>query len=52
MPEGRLLIVYYKDPFVLVVLIVVGIQAYPLVEILVDDLSLPVGLRVISSRKL
>ena len=52
MPEGRLLVVDNSNLFVLVVLVVVNIRPQALVEVLVNDLSLAVCLRVISYREL
>ena len=52
MPEGRLLVVDNSNLFVLVVLVVVNIRPQALVEVLVNDLSLAVYLRVISCREL
>ncbi len=52
MLEGRLLVVDNSNLFVLVVLVVVNIRPKALVEVLVNNLSLAVYLRVISCRKL
>ncbi len=52
MPEGRLLVVDNNNLFVLVVLVIVNIRPQALVEVLVNDLSLAVYLRVISCREL
>ncbi len=52
MPEGRLLVVDNSNLFVLVVLVIVNIRPQALVEVLVNDLSLAVCLRVISCREL
>ncbi len=52
MLEGRLLVVDNSNLFVLVVLVVVNIRPQALVEVLVNNLSLAVYLRVISCREL
>ncbi len=52
MPEGRLLVVDNSNLFVLVVLVIVNIRPQALVEVLVNNLSLAVYLRVISCREL
>jgi hypothetical protein len=50
--ECRLLIVYYSNLFVLIVLVVVHIQLKVLVEVLIYNLSLPISLQVVCSRQL
>ncbi len=52
MLEGRLLVVDNSNLFVLVVLVVVNIRPQALVEVLVNNLSLAVCLRVISYQEL
>jgi hypothetical protein len=52
MPEGRLLVVDYGYPFILIVLVVVHIWSKVLVEVLVDYLSLVISLQVVSCREL
>jgi hypothetical protein len=52
MPECRLLVVYYSNSFVSIVLVVVHIQPKTLVEVLIHDLGLLVSLRVVCSRQL
>jgi hypothetical protein len=50
--ECRLLIVYYSNLFVSIVLVVVYIQLKALVKVLIHDLSLPVSLQVVCSWQL
>jgi hypothetical protein len=51
-PEGYLLVVDNRYLFVLVVLVVGYVWSEPLVEILVYNFGLSVGLRVIRGREL
>jgi hypothetical protein len=50
MLEGSLLVIYNYYPVILVILIIVDIRAQSLIKILVYNLCLAIGLRVVRSR--
>jgi len=47
MLKGSLLVIYNSNSFILIILIIVNIRAQPLIEILVYNLCLAIGLQVI-----